>query len=252
MKNTISVAIATYNEETNIKQCLNTVIDWVDEVVIYDGQSTDKTVSLAKKFPKVKIISGPNHQIFHINKQVAIDACTQDWILQLDADERVTPTLATEIQETITSTSHNGFWIKRKNYFLGKFLTKGGVYPDPTIRLYRKGKGRLPCLDVHEQAHIDGSIGWLKNHLLHYSDPTFDRFILRNNRYSIILASQIKNPKFFDYFLIKPIFTFISLYFRHLGLLDGFPGFVFAFYSALRFPAAYVKYWEITHAQNSN
>lgn len=249
----ISVAIATYNEESNINRCLQAVIDWVDEIVIYDASSTDNTISLIKKFKsrKIKLLTGPNHLIFHHNKQSAINACTSDWILQLDADEIVDRPLSHEIRQTITNTKFDGFWIKRKNYFLGTFLTKGGVYPDPTIRLYRRGKGRLPCKDVHEQAEIDGQVAWLENDLLHFADPNFSRYIMRNDRYTTILATQIKNPTFIDYFFIKPIITFISIFFRHRGYVDGFPGFVFAFYSALRFQSAYIKYWEKQHAKDS-
>jgi glycosyltransferase involved in cell wall biosynthesis len=250
MNSTISVAIATFNEAGNIKKCLDSVSDWVDEIVIYDGQSTDPTLAIAQKYKKVKIISGPNHPLFHLNKQTAIDACTSDWILQLDADEVVTSKLAEEIKPTIQNTEFNGFWIKRQNFFLGKFLTKGGVYPDPTLRLYRRGKGRLPCVDVHEQAKVDGQTGKLQNDLLHYADPTFERFLFRNNRYSSLLATQIHHPYLIDYFFFKPIITFFSLYFRHRGYVDGFPGFVFAFYSALRFPTAYVKHWELLNAKN--
>jgi len=250
MTPTISVAIATFNEADNIKACLDSVNSWVNEIVIYDGQSSDHTLSIVKEYKKVKALSGINHPLFHFNKQIAIDTCTSDWILQLDADEVVTQKLADEIRQTIKVTSLNGFWIPRQNFFLGKFLTKGGVYPDPTLRLYRKGFGKLPCVDVHEQATVEGQTGTLVNDLLHYADPTFERFLLRNNRYSSLLATQLKNPKLFSYFFLKPLFTFFSLYLRHRGYVDGFPGFVFAFYSAMRFPAAYVKYWEILHAKN--
>ncbi len=250
MTPTISVAIATYNEADTIKTCLDSVTSWVNEIVLYDGQSTDKTLSVVKKYKNIKIISGINHPLFHINKQTAIDAATSDWILQLDADEVVTQKLADEIRHTIKATSLNGFWIPRRNFFLGKFLTKGGVYPDPTLRLYRKGFGKLPCVNVHEQAVVVGQTGTLVNDLLHYADPTFERFLLRNNRYSSLLAAHLKTPSFFNCFFIKPLITFISLFFRHRGYVDGFPGFVFAYYSALRFPAAYVKYWELFHAKN--
>ena len=247
---TISVAIATYNEQDNIKRCLDSVTKWVDEIVVVDGTSSDNTVGIVKKFPHLKLVSTTNKIIFHINKQKAIDLCRSDWILQLDADEVVTPELRDEILATIRQPSkYTGYWINRRNFFLGRFLTKGGVYPDPTIRLYLRGQGRLPCKDVHEQAVVDGPVGQLKHDLLHYADPNFDRFLLRNHRYSSLLARQITNPGFLDYFVFKPIFTFFSLYLRHRGYVDGFPGFVFAFYSALRFPSAYVKYWESHHVQ---
>ena len=252
MKTTISVAIATYNEELNIKRCLTAVADWVDEIIIVDGGSSDKTVEIAKKFPHSKIISTTNPAMFHINKQIAIEACTSDWILQLDADEVLSPELKEEIIKTIADTKFNGFWINRKNYFLGKFLTKGGVYPDPTIRLYRRGFGKLPCKNVHEQAEINGPVGNLNHDLLHFADPNFSRYLLRSDRYTSLLASDFQKDglrinflSFLNYFIFKPIYWFFLAYFRHRAYVDGFQGFVFAWYSSLRFPIAYIKLFEL-------
>jgi glycosyltransferase involved in cell wall biosynthesis len=253
----LSVALAVYNEEKNIKACLDSVKGLVNEIVIVDGGSTDNTVKIAKKYG-AKIISADNPQIFHINKQKAIDACKGEWILQLDADEITSKSLKHEILKTINhkitkSQNHqiNGYWMPRKNWFLGRYLTKGGQYPDYTMRLYRKGKGRLPCKTVHEQAEIDGEVGYLKNDLLHNADPNFSRFLMRNNRYTSLMATlmdkegvDLNHMNFANYFLIKPIFWFVKTYFRHKGFVDGFPGFIFALYSSLRFPTAYTKYWE--------
>ena len=118
--------------------------------------------------------------------------------------------------------SENGFWIKRRNFFLDRFLTKGGQYPDATLRLYRRGFGRLPCRSVHEQAEVDGKVGHLQNDLLHYADPDFDRYLTRNNRYTSLMAQELAAAKlplnaqtFLNYFLIKPITTFFSIYCRH-------------------------------------
>ncbi|HPJ16993.1 MAG TPA: glycosyltransferase family 2 protein [Candidatus Woesebacteria bacterium] len=252
-KPTISVALAIYNEALIINKCLDAVSDWVDEIVIVDGQSTDNTLEILKKYKNVKVISTTNKPMFHLNKQMAIDACQSDWILQLDADEIVSLDLKNEIIKVINSNpKDNGFWIKRKNYFLGKFLTKGGVYPDPTIRLYRQGKGKLPCLDVHEQAIVDGTVSTLNNDLLHYADPTFSRYLLRNDRYTSLLATDFKKQNisinffsFINHFIFKPTYWFFLAYFRHRGYVDGFPGFVFAWYSALRFPIAYIKLYEL-------
>jgi len=251
MKSTVSVAIATYNEAQNIDRCLSAVVDWVDEVIVVDGHSIDNTVEIIKKYKNSKIISTGNKVMFHLNKQMAIDACTGDWILQLDADEVVTPALKEEILKTIPDSKFNGYWIKRQNFFLGRFLKKGGVYPDPTIRLYRRGFGKLPCKNVHEQAEIKGPVGTLSSDLLHYADPTFSRYLLRNDRYTSLLAQDLKDQKvtlsflnFLNYFIVKPIHWFCLAYFRHRGYVDGFPGFVFAWYSSLRFPIAYIKLFE--------
>ncbi|MDD2482706.1 MAG: glycosyltransferase family 2 protein [Candidatus Shapirobacteria bacterium] len=259
MKNqlkTISVAIATYNEENNIAKCLEAVVDWVDEIIIADGTSQDKTIEIASKFKNVKIIKTTNKPIFHLNKNIAIDGCTSDWILQLDADEIVTPELKNEIisylKKDIDEVKENAFWIPRKNYFLGAFLKKGGQYPDPTIRFYKNGKGRLPCVDVHEQAKIEGEIGWLKNDLEHYADTSFSKYLLRHNRYTTLLAQELQQKNtpinfisFLNFYLFKPLWWFLKTFFRHRGYVDGFPGFVFSFYSALRFPIMYTKYWEL-------
>jgi glycosyltransferase involved in cell wall biosynthesis len=225
----------------------------VNEIVIYDANSTDRTVSIIKKYKNISIIYGPNHSIFHFNKQTAIAACKSDWILQLDADEVVTSKLKTEILSILQnpSVSENGFWINRKNYFLGKFLTKGGIYPDSTIRLYKNGKGRLPCKNVHEQAQVDGDVGFLKNDLDHFADPTFSRYLLRNDRYTSLIADELSKQgvsfnflNFMNFFLIKPIHWFLLAYILHRGYVDGFPGFVFAWYSSLRFPISYIKHYE--------
>lgn len=254
MKTTLSIAIATYNEAENINRCLKAVSDWVDEIVIVDGKSSDDTVKIAKQYKKSKIISTDNKAMFHINKQMAIDACQSDWILQLDADEMVTDNLKDEILKTISDTKFNGFWINRQNYFLGKFLKKGGVYPDPTLRLYRRGFAKLPCKNVHEQAEIKGPIGHLNSDLLHYADPNFSRYLLRNDRYTSLLAIDFKNSgvkinffNFINYFIFKPCHWFCLAYFRHRGYIDGFQGFVFAWYSSLRFPIAYIKLFELNH-----
>lgn len=252
----LSVAIASYKEIGIFVRCLDAVNEIADEIVVVDGNSEDGTKELLKKYPKVKAKFVPNNPImFHINKQMSIDMCSGDWILQLDADEVVTPELANEIVRVINSNpSENGFWINRSNYFLGKFLKKGGVYPDATIRLYRKGKGRLPCKDIHEQAEIDGKIGQIKGDLLHYSDPTFSRYLIRQDRYTTIWAEEwlkegvkINFGNFLNYYIFKPVYWFLKGYLRNKGFMDGFPGFAWAFYSAMRFSLGYTKLWEIKH-----
>ena len=155
----LSVVLATYNEAANIEACLSAIKNLADEIVLVDGNSTDATLKLANKY-KPKIIKTTNKSMFHTNKQMAIDAATGDWILQLDADEVVDAELVQSIKALLESnnSSLDAYWIKRKNYFLGDFLTKGGQYPDPVIRLFKRGKGKLPQGDVHEQIEISGNI----------------------------------------------------------------------------------------------
>jgi len=307
----LSIALAVHNEEKNIIRCLESVYDWVDEIVIVDGASTDKTIQTINEFVanfnqlkpiktnsnQLKLILTNNPAMFHINKQKAIEACTKDWILQLDADEVVSKELREEILEVLKGQNSNvktqnqnsklktekpiitnsnqlepiAYWIPRLNYFLGKPLRKGGQYPDYTIRLYRNGVARFPCETVHEQVKIsDGrtpgvtgtgspgveeerqpiktQIGFLKADLLHFPYPTFSEYLNKWHRYNTLEADKLKNkgvkpsvPLFIDYCMIKPIVWFLKTYFRHKGFMDGVPGFVFSFFSALRYCEIYLK-----------
>lgn len=246
----LSVVLAVYNEEANIDRCLESVKGIADEIVVVDGQSTDKTVDIAKKY-SARVIETTNKPNFHINKNLAIDTAKGDWILQLDADEVVSSELAKEITYNLQHTTYNGFWVNRKNWFLTRFLTKGGQYPDPTLRLYRRGFGRLPANDVHEQAIVKGPVGYLRHDLLHYRDTSIEKYMEGFNLYSTFVAGQMKNTKVnisntVNYLFLKPLLTFIKIYFRHRGYVDGFPGFVFALFSGLIHPVAYIKYWQHT------
>jgi glycosyltransferase involved in cell wall biosynthesis len=284
MNQTLSVAIATFNEEANLGSCLDSIKGLADEIVIVDGMSNDKTVEIAKSYG-AKVLVKDNPQMFHINKQKAIDMATSDWILQLDADERVSPQLAAEIKRVIEMSGseleeyqknlpnnklfnrhqklieerdgnlgnagkpYAAFFLPRANYFLGRFLKSGGVYPDGVIRLFKKGKAYLPCKDVHEQFVVDGRIGWMQNDLLHYDSPTFEKYITRNRRYTRFIATQYKEEKlpknlinFFKYIFIMPAYWFLLTFIRHKGFKDSWQGFVFSFFSALRFPNSYIIY----------
>ena len=251
----LSVVLAVYNEEANLARCLESVKDIAGEIVIVDGGSTDKTVEIAKRF-KAKIIRTDNPPNFHINKNKAIDAAAGEWILQLDADEVVSPELSREIKSITYNLKPNhyaGYWLNRKNWFLDRFLTKGGQYPDPPLRLYRRGMGRLPAIDVHEQARVNGPTSHLKSDLLHYRDTDFARYLSGFNLYTTFIAEQLRQQEIhfnlsnvFLYLCFKPLSTFLKIYFRHRGYVDGFPGLVFALYSGLVHPVSFIKFWQKT------
>ena len=255
MKPKLSVALATYNEEENIGTCLRAVKDWVDEIIVADGSSTDKTVEIAKRYG-AKVFITTNKPMFHINKQMAIDRAKGEWVLQLDADEIVSAELKREIMQKLQNSKTPklqtvAYYIPRKNYFLGRWLKKGGQYPDYVIRFFKKGKAYLPCKSVHEQMEVKGKVGYLKGHLLHYSVPTFSRYLTNANRYTSLTAKEMAQQKIsinllstIYYLLFKPLWTFLSIYIRHKGFEDGFPGFVFALFSGLHYSLAYMKYWE--------
>ncbi len=254
MRKTLSVVLATFNEEKNLGACLDSLRDIADEIVIVDGTSSDKTVAIAKKYgARVKVTT--NKANFHINKQMAIDMAKCDWILQMDADEHVSPEMKKEIKEILEKDpkDFNGYWMPRKNYFLGRFLMKGGQYPDYTLRLYRNGRGHLPQKDVHEQAVVEGEVGYLKTALLHYPYKDFAFYLKKWNRYNDFIAVQIKDDLKnkniiqkitfgIDYLIVKPIYWLLLTFIRHKGFMDSWQGFTFSLFSALRFPVSYIKY----------
>jgi hypothetical protein len=182
----------------------------------------------------------------------------------MDADEVVSTPLKREIQEIIdtkisssdkrqANDQINGYWMPRKNWFLGRFLMKGGQYPDYTLRFYRNGKGRLPQKDVHEQAVVEGEVGYLKEALLHYPYKNFSAYLHKWLRYNIfasdLLSKELKNASplrhiraFLLNMLINPCWWFIWTYGRHKGFMDMWPGFVFSLFSSLRFPVSYMIY----------
>lgn len=280
----LSVALATYNEEANLSRCLASVSDWADEIIVVDGGSTDQTLKIAEKY-SAKIVKTSNPPIFHINKQKALDACRGKWILQLDADEAVSPELRTEILDVIRMTqqevSHRvidprknklferhqklieerdgtigneseeivAFFVPRRNYFLGKLMTYAGTYPDGVIRLVEKGKARFPSKSVHEQIWVDGRVSWLSHDLIHFSNPTLERYLTGADKYTNLLANQLKEQKvpknifsYIRYISIEPTIIFLNLFIRHKGILDGLHGFLFSFFSALHPPVAFFKY----------
>lgn len=284
MKKNLSIAIATFNEAENIDACLSAAKDITDEIVVVDGGSSDRTTDIAKKYGAI-VIQTDNPPIFHINKQKALDACHGTWILQLDADEIVTPELAREIKGivvmnnveldnyTIDQTKKTlflrhqklieerdgsigspdgsivAFFVPRRNYFLGKSMKYGGMYPDGVIRLVKRGFARFPSKSVHEQIEISGRVSWLNYDLIHQSNPTFSKYFKGAGAYTTLQAQALqknKTPKnivgFIHYFFIKPTQTFVDIFFRHKGFLDGLHGFLFALFSSFHFPIAFYKY----------
>lgn len=246
----LSIAIAVYNEEKYLNRCLSSVADIADEIVVIDGGSKDKTVEIAKKY-KAKIVETNNPPIFHINKQKALDLCTGTWILQLDADEVVTPELKKEILTVIEKNTleYAGYYIPRKNNFWGHFMKKSGVYPDYVIRFVKNGKAKFPCKSVHEQIEIDGKVGYFTHALLHYSYETMEDYWRKARAYISLTVEDLskKNVKktfgnFLHYFFVYPIKTFFTLFVRSKGFADGIYGFLFSLFSSWHHPIAYWKY----------
>lgn len=246
----LSVVLATYNEEKNLESCLISVRGLADEIIVVDGSSTDRTRDIASKF-NARVFKVPNLLMFHTNKQLAVDKAKGDWILQLDADEVVDDELKRSIQQILKG-DKDAYYIPRKNFFLGRWLKKGGQYPDYLIRLFKKGAAYFPQKSVHEQIVVVGKVGTLSGHLLHHTAPTFGRYLTNANRYSSLTATQLEQQRLplsslnlLNYCVLKPVITFFTLWLRHKGFIDGMPGLIFALFSGLHWPIAYLKYWEV-------
>lgn len=246
--NKISVCLATFNEEKNIKDCLESVRQLADEIVIVDGTSSDKTVEIAKKYTS-KIIVRENPLMFHINKQKAFEAATGDWILYLDADERVDKNLKEEILSAIKKKGYNGFWLPRKNIIFGKWIKHSLWYPDYQLRLFKRGKAHLPCQSVHEQPKLSGKAGYLKNPLTHYNYQSISQYVKRlNDLYTendarVFLA---KKKKLHWYDVIRfPAQDLFSTFFAREGYKDGLHGLVLSILQAFSAFVTFAKIWEV-------
>ena len=260
----LSIVLATYNEEKNIEKCLKSIKDIADEIIIVDGSSTDNTRDIAKKLG-ARVIKTTNKPNFHINKQMAMDEAKGELVLQLDADEwpdDIQKKFIINLHKQILKTGFkNGqkysgntvaWYLKRKNFFLGHYFKKGGQYPDPIIRLYVNGYANLPQKDVHEQMTVNGEVGWAEGDLIHYANPTFSDYLRKFNTYTSFKAQQLLEAKVkinilttLEYMLIKPLKTFLLIFIRHKGFVDGVPGFVFALMSGLHHSIAFLMLWEL-------
>jgi glycosyltransferase involved in cell wall biosynthesis len=243
--------IITYNESRNIRRCLESV-SWADEIVVVDSHSTDDTKIIASEFTDK--IYDLRWEGFGPAKEFAKSQATVEWILSVDADEVVTENLRDEIKGTIRSEdSKNGYFIPRRSNFLGRWIRHGGWYPDLVLRLFRKAKGEFTQRLVHEEVRVDGRKGCLKNDLLHYTDPDFDHYLEKLNRYTSLDALQLstegREAKLL-YILLRPPLTFFKMFIFKRGFLDGVPGLILSVSSAFHVFSKYVKLWHLNQQKS--
>ncbi len=250
---TLSVVIITYNEEANIARTLESVQplvrDGKGEIIVVDSGSTDRTVEIAKSFGAKVFIE--EWKGYAAQKNSALDKASGDWILSLDADEGIEAALGNEIQQN-ASVQHDvtGYWLPRKNHFLGRWIRHGGFWPDPKLRLFRRGAARFEDRLVHEDAKLtQGITGQLRHALLHHSYPTLSDYLDHMNRYSCLGAEMVaaKGPVRFSVIniAVRPWLTFIYNYFFRLGFLDGREGLLLHLYHAVYVSWKYAKAWEL-------
>ncbi len=230
-----SVAIITYNEETNIGECIQSVHEFCQEIIILDSLSTDKTSEIAKAFSKVKFFS----QKFkgHIEqKNDAIALCNNEWVLALDADERVAPELIKNIQSCLDkSEGVNGYKMSRLTFHMGRFIYHSGWYPLFRYRFFRKGFAKWTGENPHDYIEIVGKGEKLKGDIIHYSFKDLSHQVDTINKFSSIVAfTRFKKGNSFSVIrsILKPMTKFLEIYIFKFGFLDGYPGFAIAVSSA--------------------
>jgi glycosyltransferase involved in cell wall biosynthesis len=240
-----SVIVITKNETQNIDACLQSV-SFSDDIIVVDAESTDDTVAKAKVFTD-KIFVRP-WMGFAAAKQFALLQTKHDWVLWLDADERVMPDLAAEIQQTVlTGTTHAAFTVARRAYFLGRWIRHSGWYPGRVARLFNKQQARFNDAAVHEGLEISGTIGELRYDLLHFTDPNIYHYFAKFNRYTTLATEGLeKRGKYFKLtdIIIRPWWQFMRMYVFRLGFLDGVQGFLLAVFSSAYVFTKYAKLWE--------
>ena len=229
----ITAIIPTFNEQHNIVDVIKSV-DFADEIMIVDSFSTDKTVELAT--PLVDTILQRKYENSASQKNWSIPQAKYQWILLLDADERVKKELKKEIFSVLESkTNYSAFWIKRENYFMGEKIYFSGWRGDRVIRLFKRDECKYEEKYVHAEIVTKGKIGILKNKLTHNTFKSKDDYLKKLERYAKWQAKDYdKKTGSITIFhtLIKPIFRFIKHYFIQLGILDGYVGFIISSYQA--------------------
>lgn len=251
----LSVVVITKNEEHNIRDCLKSV-DWADEIVVVDAESQDGTRERAGEYTqRVFVRPWPG---FGAQKNFGIDQAGSDWILILDADERVSLELKEEIQHLLRSWSAAdpvAFEVPRRNIFYGKWVRWGGAYPDYQIRLFRKGKAQYNDVEVHENLLISGEVGELKGHFEHYTERQIVDHFRKFNLYTTLAAREKgKSQDHVQWYhlLLNPLVVFLKTYVLRKGFKDGMRGVIFAVFASMYTFVKYAKLWEILYSPSNN
>ena len=239
----LGALVLTYNEEENIEDCLES-ISWVDEVVVVDSYSEDDTLELASKYTD-KVFKR-KFDDFASQRNFGLDRLESDWVLILDADERITDRLREQIEGILEAPGAEGYQVSRKNYFLGRWIKYCGWYPDYTLRLFKLEGNRYDGL-VHEGVDIKGEVKKLEEPLIHYTYQGLEEYLDKINHYTTLDAKEKYEKgveKGLVYFLFRPVVEFIKKYILKQGFRLGRPGFILSILSAYYQFLKYAKLWE--------
>src|SRR3989338_3995693 len=245
---TISVVVSAFNEEKMIEDCLKSVKDLADEIIFIDNTSSDKTVQIAKKYTDKILVKKKNKVMLNSNKNFGFNKASGEWIISLDADERITKDLEKEIQMVLFRSRYTGYEIPRKNIIFGKWIKHAIWWPDYNLRLFRKGKGNFPLKHVHEKLEVKGNISRLKNPILHYNYQTISQFIKKLD--TTYTESEVENflisgKKIYWHDAIRwPANDFLKTFFLQKGFRDGFHGLILSIFQAFYSFVFFAKVWE--------
>jgi glycosyltransferase involved in cell wall biosynthesis len=247
----LTVVIIAKNEEANIEEGLKSVYGWADEIIVVDDLSTDKTVEISKKYAKVITRKMVNEGV---HRNWAYLQARNNWVLSLDADEKLTPELQEEIGREIGYTTHAAFDIPLKTYIGNYWVKHGGWYPASKVRLFLKNKFKYEEVQVHPRVFIDGSCGHLKRDIIHKGYPDFEHLLASLNRQTTLEAQKwFDTKRKFTFWLMlwRAIDRFFRKYVRKAAWKDGLYGFMIAYCDSLYQFLSYVKYREIIMRENS-
>ncbi len=251
----ISVCIITHNEESKIRSCLEAV-KWAEEIVVVDSGSTDKTVEICKEYTdKVYHRPFPGHIQ---QKNNALDLASHEWVLCIDADERVSPELAEEIQKEL-SVNNNvcaGYLLPRHTYFLGRWINHCGWYPDYKLRLFKKDLGRWGGVNPHDRVTLESGLTKnLNGDICHFSYDDVSSQLATVNKFTSIFAQQMQEEGTsfgISSIIFRPIGRFFSMYFVKRGFLDGVPGLIISVMGSMYSFLKYAKCWEIQNTRDKD
>lgn len=249
MRQTLSVVISAYNEETKIGDALESVKNIADEIIVIDNSSTDKTASLAKKYTKKVFTQKNNPQDIDRQKNFGFEKATKQWTLSLDADERISPELVEEIGQVLSHDDNiNAYWIPRRNIIFGKWIEYTGWYPDHQLRLFKTGKGKFVKQHVHEDVEVEGQKAYLHTDIIHLNFDSIKQFVSRN---LLVYAKNEADKKLQDGYNFSyrdaiwfPIDEFLSRYFAREGYKDGLHGLMLSLLMAAYHLVMFAYIWE--------
>jgi glycosyltransferase involved in cell wall biosynthesis len=240
----ISVVMSAFNEEAVIRGCLESVKGWADEIVVVNGSSQDRTAAIAQEYTN-RVLLATNKLMLNVNKNLAIEAATREWVLLLDPDEQVSGELARELQAVAEAGAAQpaGYWVRRRNFELGRWMGSA----DWQLRFFRNGQARFPCRHMHEIVAVDGPVGRLAGHLVHLPRQRLADHVHKRNlnseHWAVFLYERGIRFRLYK-LLLWPFRTFVEHYLLRGRWREGIPGLIYGVNEAYCTFLQHAKLWQ--------